>query len=395
MKDVRADFPILKKVVFLDNGASTQKPRQVVERISRFYSEEYANIHRGVYALSQRSSEMYHEARKRVAGFIGADVEEIVFTKGTTESLNMLASIVLPLLKGRKEIVLTELEHHANLIPWQQLAAREGFILKYIPVLESYELDYEKAEEIITSATGLVAFAHVSNSLGTINNAARLIAKAHDVGALAVIDAAQSAPHMCIDVKELDCDFLAFSGHKMCGPTGIGVLYGKRAHLETLEPYQFGGDMIAHVDYEKATWAPVPDKFEAGTPPIAQAIGLGAAIDYLEEVGMDAIHALEEELHAYAWDRLSTLEGIRLHNPGKGKSAGIISFTFDGIDNTDVGTLLDQDKICVRTGHHCCLPLMDKLGLPGTIRASFYLYTIKEEIDALVSSLEKNIKLLR
>lgn len=378
-------FPILKGLTYLDSAATSQKPQDVIDTISDYYTTSNANIHRGVYKLSEQATCLYDDARQTVADFIGAAFEEIIFVRNTTEALNMLAT-VLPAITDRKEIVLTEMEHHANLVPWQQL---QGYVLKFIKMKDDYTLDYEDAERKITEKTAIVSFTHISNALGTINNAQKICQLARAKGAISIIDAAQSVPHMPVNVKDLDCDFLAFSGHKMLGPTGIGVLYGRKEWLDKLPPYQFGGDMINTVTYEKSTFAAVPRKFEAGTPNIAGAVGLARAITYLQAYGMDKIQTQEHELLTYALKKLKEINTITIYNPGADKSAGIISFNIAGIHPHDIASILDADNICVRGGHHCCMPLMKKIGISGTTRASFYLYNTKEDVDKLITGLKK------
>jgi len=379
------NFPLLTNVTYLDSASTSQKPQEVIDAISTYYTTSNANIHRGVYKLSENATRLYDEARSTIATFIGALFEEIIFVRNTTEALNMLAT-VLPAITKRTEIVLTEMEHHANLVPWQQLQQR-GYTLKFIRMKDDYTLDYDDAARKIDEKTAIVSFTHISNALGTINDAKKLCQLARENDALSVVDAAQSVPHIPVDVKEMGCDFLAFSGHKMLGPTGIGALFGRKELLNKLPPYQFGGDMIEQVTYEQSTFTKTPTKFEAGTPNIAGAIGLARAVKTLQEHGMDTIAAHDKKLTAYAIDKLKEIEGITIYNPPQCSS--IISFTLDGIHPHDVATILDEDNICVRGGHHCCMPLMKKLGVSGTTRASFYLYNTQEDIDNLVSGLKK------
>tara|TARA_Y100000031_G_C8197835_1_gene374633 strand:+ start:171 stop:1364 length:1194 start_codon:yes stop_codon:yes gene_type:complete len=392
VKRIKKDFPILKNIIYVDSGASTQKPKVVIDAISNFYSKSYANIHRGVYDLSQKATELYDDARNIVAKFINANFAEIVFTKGTTEALNLL-SFCLD-FKG-SEIVLTEMEHHANLVPWQQLAKRKNMKLKFIKMKDDFTLDYDDAQKKITNNTAIVAFTATSNVFGTNNDVKSLIKLSKKVGAYSIIDAAQLVPHSKVDVKNLDCDFLAFSGHKMLGPTGIGVLYGKEELLDKMEPFNTGGDMIGEVKYDTSTWNELPTKFEAGTPNIAGAIGLGEAIKYLEKIGMDNIEKWEKELLAYALKKIQEVEGVTVYNPGKDKSAGILSFNIKGLHPHDVASLLSDDNVCIRGGHHCAMPLMSKLGINGTCRASFYLYNTYEDVDKLIESINKAIKILK
>lgn len=386
--NVKDDFPILKNITYLDNSSTTQKPQPVIDAITKYYQEDNANVHRGVYKLSLKATMAYEKAHEIVAKFINAQFEEVIFTKGTTESLNLLAYSLGKTLQAGDEIVLTEMEHHANLVPWQQLAREKGLILKFIPITAEYRLDMNKAKELITSKTKIVSVTHISNVLGTINPIKELAALAHEVGAVMIVDAAQSVPHMPIDVKELNCDFLAFSGHKMCGPTGIGVLYGKKELLEKMDPFLYGGDMIKEVTFAHSTWNDLPWKFEAGTPHIAGAIGLAAAIEYLQVIGMDNIEHYEQELTKYTLQKLSTLPHLKLLGPATNHNrAAVFSFTIERIHPHDVSELLDKVNICVRGGHHCAMPLHERLNVNGSTRASFYFYTLKEDIDVLADAL--------
>ncbi|NQV91665.1 cysteine desulfurase [Candidatus Woesearchaeota archaeon] len=368
---MKGDFPILKGITYLDSAATTQKPIHVIDAISHYYKTSNANVHRGLYTLSQKATLAFEDARATVATFINTTPEHIVFTKGTTESLNLLASS-LNLQEG-DEIVLTEMEHHANLVPWQQTKAT----LKFIPLKDDYHLDLEAAKELITDKTKIVAVTHISNVLGTINDIETLTQLAHSKGAKIVVDAAQSIAHLTIDIK--DIDFLAFSGHKMCGPTGIGILYGK--DFSNLKPYQFGGDMIKEVTYETSTFQEAPYKFEAGTPNIAGAIGLAAAITYLET-------ATHPHITEYALEKLQSIEGLKIIGPQINR-APVFSFTLEGIHPHDVAEILSKHNICVRAGHHCAMPLMKKLNIHGTTRASFYIYNTKEDVDTLVEGIKK------
>jgi len=388
----KEDFPILKNIIYLDSAATSQKPRQVIEVIKNYYETQNANIHRGLYKLSQEATDAYNESKKTVAKFINASKQEIIYTRNTTESINLLSHTIKPLLKG-KEIVLTELEHHSNLVPWQQFCKEFGFELKFIPLNEDFTLDYKEAELLINEKTALVSMTHVSNALGTIVDVKKIIELAKNHKAITIIDAAQSIPHRKIDVRDLDVDFLAFSGHKMLGPTGIGVLYGKKELLEQLPPFNFGGDMINEVTFQNATWNKIPEKFEAGTPNIAGAIGLAKAINYLEKIGMDKIEEKEKTLTKYAFEKLKKIEGIRIYTPKD--SAGIISFNIEGIHSHDIATILDSKNICIRAGHHCTMPLMTKLKIPGTARASFYFYNTEEDVDALIKGLEEVKKVFK
>lgn len=388
----RKDFPILTNITYLDNSSTTQKPKQVIEAIKKYYEEDNANVHRGIYKLSLKATMAYEKAHEIAAKFINAQFEEIIFTKGTTESLNLLAYSLGKNLKAGDEIVLTEMEHHSNLVPWQQLAKEKGLTLRFIPITADFRLDMNKAREFITSKTKIVSVTHVSNVLGTINPIKELAALAHEVGAVMIVDAAQSVPHMPIDVKDLNCDFLAFSGHKMCGPTGIGVLYGKKELLETMSPFLYGGDMIKEVTFKQSTWNDLPWKFEAGTPHIAGAVGLAAAISYLQKIGLENIQQQELELTRYALQQLSSLPGIKLIGPASPEERGaVFSFTVEGMHPHDVSELLDQANICVRGGHHCAMPLHQKLGIAGSVRASFYFYNTKEDLDALLEALSESM----
>jgi cysteine desulfurase/selenocysteine lyase len=389
----KKDFPIFDNhpdLVYLDSGATSQRPKQVIGSLKNFYEKENANIHRGVYTLSEEATEKYNLARKKVADFLNADQKEIVFTRNTTESLNLLANTLKPLIQGGKdEILLSEMEHHSNLVPWQHFAKENNMKLKFIPLTENYELDYKKAKELISDKTAVLSVTHISNVLGTVNNIKELISSSRNSGAISIIDAAQSIQHVKIDVQELDCDFLVFSSHKMLGPTGIGILYGKKPHLDNMEPLFFGGGMISSVSYEESTWSDLPEKFEAGTQNIAESIALGAAIDYIEKIGFNKIQEHESDLTNYALKELGKLENIEIYNPGANKSSAIISFNLKGIHPHDVAEILNDNDIAIRAGHHCCMPLMKKLNLQGTCRASFSIYNNKEDIDKLVKGLKK------
>ncbi len=391
-KKLKKFFPIFehnKNLIYLDNAATSQKPKQVINFVKDFYEKGYANIHRGVYRLSEKATELYLKSKEIIADFINAKPEEIIYTRNTTESINLL-SYTLPSIikKGKNEIVLTEMEHHSNLIPWQQLAKRNKMKLRFVKIKEDYTLDMKDAEKKITKKTAIVSLTHISNSLGTINPVKEIIKLGKNKGAITVIDAAQSAPHMRVDVKNLDCDFLAFSGHKTLGPTGIGVLYGRKELLEKLSPFNFGGEMIKRVTYENAIWADIPMKFEAGTPNITGAIGLGKAIEYIEKIGIENINNWEKRLTSYALDKLKDVEGIKVYNLGR-KSSAIISFNLHGIHPHDVASLLDPYGITIRAGHHCNMPLMKILGVPGTCRISFSIYNTFEDVDKLVFALKK------
>ena len=390
---VRSDFPIFndKSLVYLDSAATTQKPKQVIDAVSDFYSNYNANVHRGIYELSMKATETFESARQKVANFINAsDWRSIVFTGGTTESINLVAySWVRNNLQKGDEILITEMEHHSNIVPWQLVADETGVILKYIPINTDGTLDLSNLEELITNKTKLISIIHQSNVFGTINPIKKIINQAKQVGAITFIDAAQSIPHSTVDVQNMDCDFLAFSGHKMLGPTGIGVLYGKIELLDSMAPFMGGGDMINSVTMTESTWNDIPYKFEAGTPNIAQAIGLGAAIDYINEIGLTNIHDYVKHLLTIALEKLRIIDGLEIYGHQVGESSSVISLNLEGVHPHDIAELLNQDGIAVRAGHHCAQPIMDKLGVSSTIRASFYLYNTEEEIDLLCESLRK------
>lgn len=393
---IRKDFPILstrvhgKPLIYVDNAASTQKPRQVIESIRDFYENHYANVHRGVHQLSQKSSELYEGARARVAEFIHArDTKEIVFVRGATEAINLVASSYLgPLLTAGDVILITEMEHHSNIVPWQLLADKHQATLRVIPLTESGELDLSKLAELLSGPVKLFALSHMSNSLGTINDVATLIEKVHAKGIPVLLDGAQSIAHMPIDVQDLDCDFFVFSGHKIYGPSGIGVLYAKKSILEKMQPYQGGGDMILNVTFDHTEFNDIPFRFEAGTPNIEGAIGLASALDYVSAIGMDEIDAYERELAAYAADQFSQIEGLRIIGTAADKGS-IISFTLEGIHPHDVGTVLDMEGIAVRTGHHCNQPVMDYYHVPATTRVSLTFYNTRQEVEAITSAINK------
>jgi cysteine desulfurase/selenocysteine lyase len=395
---VRADFPILsttvygKPLVYLDNGATTQKPRAVIERIDRYYREENANIHRGVYRLSQVATEAYEDARRTVQRFINApDEREVIFTRGTTEAINLVASsYARSVLKLGDEVIVSTLEHHSNIVPWQIAAEATGATIRVIPVNDDGELLLDEYAKLLSERTKIVAVNHVSNALGTINEVRTICNLAHGVGAKVLVDGAQWVAHFKTDVREIGCDFYAFSGHKLFGPTGIGVLWGRRELLEAMPPFMGGGDMIESVTFEKTKYAQLPNKFEAGTPDIAGAVGLAAAIDYLDGVGFDAFHDHEQRLLNYATELLRQIPGLRIIGVAK-KKAGVISFVLEDppLSALDAGTRLDREGIAVRTGHHCCQPLMDRFNVPATIRASFALYNTVQDVDALVAALKK------
>jgi cysteine desulfurase/selenocysteine lyase len=394
-KTFRADFPILDQrihghpLVYLDNAATTQKPRAVIDALVRYYERDNSNVHRGIHELSNRATEAYEGARARVAKFIGAEFpEEIVYTRGTTEAINLVAhSWGSKFLKPGDKILLTEMEHHSNIVPWQLIAARVGAKLSYVPVTgDEGELDLGRLDELLADGVKIFAFTHISNSLGTVNPAAELCARARHHGVVTLVDAAQSAGHMPIDVLEMGCDFLAFSGHKMCGPTGFGGLYGRRKLLEQMVPYQGGGDMISRVDFFESAWNSVPHKFEAGTPDISGAIGLAAALDYLDRIGRDRIFHYDHTLAQRAYDALADAGGVRLFGPKRGR-AGVVSFLVNGVHAHDVVTVADQYGVALRGGHHCTQPLMRKLGVESTARASLYFYNTPEEVDRLIEVL--------
>lgn len=397
---VRTDFPILQRevngrpLVYLDNAASSQKPISVIEAIKSCYEYEFANIHRGVHFLSGNLTARYEAVRERVARFLNASSDkEIVFTRGTTESINLVAhSFVKPRLKAGDEILITGMEHHSNIVPWQLLCEETGAVLKVVPVQDSGEIDLDDYRRLLSERTRFVSVVHVSNALGTINPVRQMIAAAHERGVPVLLDGAQAVPHVAIDVQALDVDFYVFSGHKLYGPTGIGVLYGKMAHLLEMRPYQGGGDMIRSVSFDKTEYADPPQRFEAGTPHIVGVIGLGAAIDYVNTIGLDRIAAHEHELLLYATERMAAIEGLRIVGTAADK-AGVVSFVMAQAHPHDIGTILDQDGIAIRAGHHCAQPLMQRFNVPATARASFAMYNTREEIDALVQSLEKVVRL--
>jgi cysteine desulfurase / selenocysteine lyase len=400
--EIRNDFPILnskvrgKELVYLDNGATAQKPSLVIDAINTYYKEYNSNIHRGVHHLSQVATTAYEEAREKLRGFINAPKqEEVIFTKGTTESINIVASCFgrNSLNKG-DEVIISAMEHHSNIVPWQMICDEREAVLKVIPINNNGELLMEEYKKLLSDKTKLVAVIHISNTLGTINPVKEIIDLAHQKGALVLLDGAQAVPHIKVDVQDLDCDFYAFSGHKMFGPTGVGILYGKSEYLNDMPPYQGGGDMIKEVTFEKTTYNCLPHKFEAGTPNIVGGIGLGVAVDYMQEVGIDLMHKREEELLTYATEKILKVEGVRIIGEAEHK-ASVLSFVVEGLHPFDVGTLLDQLGIAVRTGHHCTQPLMDIFKVPGTIRASFAFYNTKEEVDQLISGLERALSMLR
>lgn len=395
---VRADFPVLKREIngkqlaFLDSAASSQKPVSVLDAIDRYYRTNHANVHRGIYRLSEEATDAYEKAREKVAGFINAgSKKEVIFTRNTTESINLVAySWARTNLRAGDEILLTVMEHHANLVPWQLVAQEKDVRLRFIPITADGRLDLGDIDGLLTDRTRLVAFTQISNVLGTINPVRQIVDMAHRVGAITLVDGAQAVPHLPVDVQALGCDFYAFSSHKMCGPTGVGVLWGRRELLESMPPFLSGGDMIRRVELEHSEWAALPNKFEAGTPAIAEAIGLGAAVDYLAALGMDAVHAYESELTAYALERLQEVPGVTIYGPTDLQvRGGVVAFNLDGAHPHDVATILDSEAIAVRAGHHCAMPLHKVLGLAATTRASFYIYNTTAEIDRLVDALYK------
>lgn len=396
IEKVREQFPILKEtvnnkpLVYLDNGATAQKPKKVIDAISNYYRHSNANIHRGVHTLSQKATGDYEASREKVKEFINANHSyEIIFTKGTTEAINLAASSLgKRYLKPGDEVLLTTMEHHSNIVPWQFVAEEKGVIIKNIPINDSGELLLDEAKKLITSKTKIVSVAHASNTLGTINPVKEIIRLAHEAGAVTLVDGAQSVQHIKVDVQDLDTDFYCFSGHKMYGPAGTGVLYGKEERLKEIPPYQGGGDMIKRVTFEKTTYNDLPFKFEAGTPNIEGAIGLGAAIDFINEVGIEQIAEYEHELLQYATEKLSVINGLRIIGTAKDKAA-VISFLIGDIHPYDTGVILDKLGIAVRTGHHCTQPLMDWFKVPGTVRASFAVYNTKDEVDELVKAIER------
>ena len=392
----RKDFPILneqvhgKPLVYLDNAATSQKPKQVIESLDAYYRETNSNIHRGVHTLSEQATAIYEKARGKVKEFINSDsTKEIVFVRGATEGINLVAqSFGRNMLKPGDEIIITELEHHSNIVPWQILSEQTGATLNYIPINDAGELILEEYEKLLSDKTCIVAVGHISNALGTINPIKTIIDKAHAVGAKVIVDGAQAVPHTRVDVRELDCDFYVFSGHKLFGPTGIGVLYGKEAILESMPPYQGGGDMIQTVSMEKSTYNALPYKFEAGTPHIAGVIGLGAAIDYVDELGLEAAAQYEIELLDYADEQASQVPGLNFVGTAKNKTS-ILSFTLDGIHPHDIGTILDGEGVAIRAGHHCAMPVMERFNIPATARASFAFYNTRQEVDALIQAIDK------
>lgn len=398
---IRKDFPTLhqevygKPLIYFDNGATSQKPQQVIDAINQYYSKENSNIHRGVHHLSQIATEKYEESRRTIQKWINAGYEEeVIFTKGTTDSINLVAFSFGETLKEGDEILITGMEHHSNIVPWQMLCQRKGCTLKVADITDTGAIDIDDFRTKLTSKTKLVSVTHVSNALGTINPVQTIISEAHNVGAKVLLDGAQSVQHLKVDMQSLDCDFYAFSGHKVFGPTGIGVLYGKKEILEVIPPYQGGGDMIAKVTFEETTYNDLPFKFEAGTPHIAGAICLGEAFKYLEQFDMNELAKYEQDLQRYAQSELLKFEGMQIIGDAKDKTS-VVSFIVDGVHPFDLGTLLDKQGIAVRTGHHCTQPVMDRFGIPGTVRASFAFYNTKEEIDTFIHAVDRSLNMLR
>ncbi|WKZ38192.1 MAG: cysteine desulfurase [Anaerolineales bacterium] len=398
VEEIRKDFPILERetregvrVVYLDSTATSQKPVQVIEAMNDYYRRSNANIHRGVHTLAEEATSMYEGAREKIAKFINAaSSRQIIYTRNTTESINLVAySWARTNLKAGDLVVLTEMEHHSNLVPWHMLQMERGIELDFIPVTEDGLLDLDTYKALLERRPKLVSFTHMSNVLGTINPAGEIIRLAHEAGAITLVDGAQSVPHLSVDVQALDADFYAFSAHKMCGPTGIGILYGKASLLDAMPPFLGGGDMIKEVKLRSFRANSLPHKFEAGTPAIAEAVGFGAAVDYLSAIGMEGIAAHEHEVTGYALDRLEEIPGVKLFGPSADKKGGVAAFTLDGVHPHDVAQILDKDGIAVRAGHHCAQPLHEKFGIPATSRASFYLYNTKDEVDMLVNGLYK------
>ena len=396
--EIRKDFPILQRettssvpLVYLDSTATSQKPLAVIEAMDSYYRRSNANIHRGVHTLAEEATTLYEQAREKIAKFINApSARQVIYTRNTTESINLVAySWARANLKAGDLVILTEMEHHSNLVPWHMLQAERGIELDFIPVTDSGMLDLDAYRSLLARSPRLVSFTHMSNVLGTINPAAEIIRMAHETGAVTLVDAAQSVPHLKVDVQALDADFLAFSAHKMCGPTGIGALYGKADLLEKMPPFLGGGDMIKEVKLRSFRPNSLPYKFEAGTPAIAEAVGFGAAVDYLNSIGMDKIAAHEHEITEYALERLEEIPGVRVFGPGAQHKGGVAAFTLEGVHPHDVAQILDKDGIAVRAGHHCAQPLHEKFGIPATSRASFYLYNTKEEVEMLVNGIYK------
>ncbi len=401
IEEIRKDFPILtqsvngKDLIYFDNGATAQKPALVIEAIDRYYREYNSNIHRGVHHLSQVATTAYEEAREKVKGFINSpSSDEVIFTEGTTEGINIVATCF-----GRKfvgegdEVIISTMEHHSNIVPWQMLCEEKGATLKVIPINEAGELEMDEFKNMLSDKTKIVAVTHVSNTLGTINPVKEIVDAAHSIGVPVLLDGAQAVPHMKVDVQDLDCDFYAFSAHKMFGPTGVGILFGKEKWMNQMPPYQGGGDMIKEVTFEKTTYNELPHKFEAGTPNIAGGIALGAAVDYIHSIGFEFIEQQEKELLDYATQQIKEIEGVRIIGEAKNK-AGVLSFVVEGTHPFDIGTIVDQLGIAIRTGHHCTQPLMNRFDIPGTARASFAFYNTKEEIDTFIAAVKRAVSML-
>ena len=392
----RKDFPILgekvhgKPLVYLDNAATSQKPRAVIDAVSRYYEHHNANVHRGVHRLSELATADYEGAREKVRAFINAkSIREVIYTRGTTEAINLVAqSFARPKLQPGDEILLTQMDHHSNIVPWQLVAQQTGAVVKVVPITDAGELEPGAFEKLLGPKTRVAVFGHVSNALGSVNPVKQMAAAAHARGIPVLVDGAQAVPHMAVDVQDLDCDFYAFSGHKMFAPTGIGILYGKEKLLDAMPPWQGGGEMIRIVRFDGSTWNDLPHKFEAGTPDIAGAVGLGAAVDYLNQVGMDSIQGYEHSLLTHLSSNLAAVPGVRLVGTAR-EQAGVQSFVMQGIHPHDLGTIVDQEGVAIRTGHHCAMPVMERFDLPATARASLAFYNIREDVDALVKALDK------
>ena len=400
MHKIRKDFPALsqqvygKDLIYFDNGATSQKPQSVIDAISTYYSKDNSNIHRGVHYLSQLATTQYEEARKTIQKYINAEFEEeVLFTKGTTDGINLVAFSFGEMLNAGDEVIISAMEHHSNIVPWQMLCERKGCVLRVIPITQEGELKMDEFHSFLSEKTKLVSVTHISNTLGTINPVEEIIIAAHAVGAKVLLDGAQSIQHMKVDMQALDCDFYTFSGHKVFGPTGVGILYGKKDILNAMPPYQGGGDMIAKVTFEKTTYNELPHKFEAGTPNISGGICLGTAIDYLSSFDIDELEAYEQGLVEYAETEIKKIEAVRIIGTAK-KKTSVVSFVVEGTHPFDIGTLLDKQGIAVRTGHHCTQPLMDFFEIPGTVRASFAFYNTKEEIDIFITALKRSVKML-
>ena len=399
---IREDFPILhqqvhgKPLVYLDSTASSQKPKAVIEKMAYVYEHAYANVHRGIYQLSEEATQMYEDARRKVARFINArSRKEVVFVRNTTEGINLVAyAWGMANLKSGDEVLVTEMEHHSNIVPWQLVCQRTGATLHWVPITEDGHLDMEALDRLLTERTRIFAFTAMSNVLGTVNPVKELVARAHAVGALALVDGAQSVPHLPTDVQEIDADFLAFSGHKMLGPSGAGVLYAKRHLLEEMPPFLGGGEMIKEVKFTGSTWNDVPHKFEAGTPAIAEAIGLGAAVDYLSALGMENVHAHEQDLVRYAYERIHEVEGVRVLGPGPEERGGVLAFVMASAHPHDVAAILDREGVAVRAGHHCAQPVHDRYGVVASTRASFYIYNTREDVDRFIAALQRVVDIL-